>query len=685
MTSEIAEEMLVLEPGAHLCWIPDTGRQPQLPAVMAYVRDGLERSERCVYLADEATLDELRSAMDASGVDVSAVEREGALLLLRAGTWPSPDTDHLQGLLDAAIAEGASGIRFAVEMTALLGPDLDAEAARRWEAAVDGLLAPDTPAHVLCEYRRPRLPAGAVEAALATHPTVIVGEDACRNHYYRAPFLEPGRAPPGALDAATLDWMVARLQADRAAARDREEQARTDGAREEAERARLQVERLYRESQELTGALEQHTRALDTVNHVGRLALAELDTERTMQVVTDASLAALGAQYGALYYLATDDEGRTEMLCAVAGADSAAFPPPPPAEDAHFFTSAFQGERIVRADDVTVDVRFLPGGRHHGLPCGHPATRAYLGAALFSRTGDLVGGLCFGHEREGVFGIHEERILQGVAVQAGIAISNARFYETARRAVEVRDQFLSIAAHELKTPLTVIKGYAMLLARQLARGGLNTEQLPTTIQQLMGYSERLDTLVNNLLDTSRIQQGRLALTAEEVELSALAASVVERFEQHADRTPEHRLRVEAPEPVVGDWDLARIDQVLTTLVGNALKYSPEGGEVVVSVRGNERCATVVVRDEGIGMSEEEQGGIFQAFRGLHRSTRVVPGSGLGLYIASEIVARHGGSIRVESEPERGASFTVELALHPDLDGTDGVEAGGHGEPAVAVP
>src|SRR5207245_2051932 len=115
--------------------------------------------------------------------------------------------------------------------------------------------------------------------------------------------------------------------------------------------------------------------------------------------------------------------------------------------------------------------------------------------------------------------------------------------------------FLSIAAHELKTPLTVVKGYAMLLARQLSRGGLKLDQLPTTLEQLLSYSDRLESLVNNLLDTSRIQQGRLELWPEEVNLSELAATVLERFREHPDRTAEHVLQLDAPEAVVGTWDL----------------------------------------------------------------------------------------------------------------------------------
>jgi signal transduction histidine kinase len=144
-------------------------------------------------------------------------------------------------------------------------------------------------------------------------------------------------------------------------------------------------------------------------------------------------------------------------------------------------------------------------------------------------------------------------------------------------------------------------------------------------------------------------------------LVALAATVLERF----DDEEGHTLILDAPEPVVGNWDPGRLDQVLTNLISNAVKYSPDGGEVHVSVREADDEVRVAVRDQGIGIAKRDQSEVFQPFRRLHADARVITGTGLGLYISSQIVARHGGSIDLESHPGEGSTFTVRLPLLPE--------------------
>ena len=169
-------------------------------------------------------------------------------------------------------------------------------------------------------------------------------------------------------------------------------------------------------------------------------------------------------------------------------------------------------------------------------------------------------------------------------------------------------------------------------------------------------------LVSDLLDVSRLQQGRLELRPEPVELGELARQVVARFEHAPHRTPRHALVVAAPAPVTGEWDAARLDQVLTNLVGNALKFSPTGGEVRVVVRQEGGEALLTVSDEGLGIGPDERATLFQPFQRGEATARAIPGVGLGLYIASEIVARHGGRIEVASAVGEGSTFVVRLPL-----------------------
>jgi signal transduction histidine kinase len=189
---------------------------------------------------------------------------------------------------------------------------------------------------------------------------------------------------------------------------------------------------------------------------------------------------------------------------------------------------------------------------------------------------------------------------------------------------------------------------------------LDHKRLHGYITRLQRQLGRLEALVADLLDASRIQQGQLILQRAHGDLVVLAQSVLGHFAEASERTPHHRLVLDAPEPVVGAWDLNRLDQALTNLVSNALKYSPEGGEVRVTVRQVDGRALMSVRDEGIGIPLTEQGKLFQPFVRSEAVRGTMIGTGLGLYITRQIVEQHGGMITVESEPGRGSTFTVQL-------------------------
>ncbi len=256
------------------------------------------------------------------------------------------------------------------------------------------------------------------------------------------------------------------------------------------------------------------------------------------------------------------------------------------------------------------------------------------------------------------------RLAEELANRAAIAIDNARLYREARRAIRTREEFVSIASHELKTPLTTIKTYAQLLARQVHQSQPDHERLRGHTTRLQEQVDRLERLVADLLDASRIQQGRLALAREHGNLAVLAQAVLERFAEAPERAAYHRLVLDAPQPVVGAWDLSRLDQVLTNLVSNALKYSPEWGEVRVTVQQVDGQALVSVSDQGIGITPKEQGKLFQPFERGEAVRGSVSGTGLGLYITRQVVEQHGGTISVQSEPGRGTCFLVRLPLAP---------------------
>ncbi|WP_375742480.1 ATP-binding protein [Corallococcus interemptor] len=232
-----------------------------------------------------------------------------------------------------------------------------------------------------------------------------------------------------------------------------------------------------------------------------------------------------------------------------------------------------------------------------------------------------------------------------------------------REAIAIRDQFLSMASHELRTPLTPLKATLDLLIRQLKAGqGMNPERQRDTIARLNRQVDRLTRLIGDMLDVSRLQSGRFTLTVAPLDLTALAREVVERVQV---TRPERaaQLMLELPtEPLVGRWDEQRLDQLLTNLVENALRYSPPGTPVLVRVREEADGVRVEVEDRGIGIPEESLPQLFTPFfRARNATEHYAGGLGLGLAICREIVERHGGRIQARSEgPGKGTCFTVWL-------------------------
>jgi signal transduction histidine kinase len=266
-----------------------------------------------------------------------------------------------------------------------------------------------------------------------------------------------------------------------------------------------------------------------------------------------------------------------------------------------------------------------------------------------------------------------------IAQRAALALHNARLYQQAAQAralaeeaARQREEFMAIASHELRTPITSVKAAGQFVRVLLHQPDVESADLRRYIDIMNGEVRRLEGLVSDLLDTSRLQRGRLQLRTERFDLVELARHVLDRAERTIFTSAKHRFNFDAPESVMGTWDLARLDQVLTNLLTNAVKYSPEGGTVSVGIYRRGAEAEVIVRDEGIGISREELVTLFQPFgRGVN-ATHTAGGSGLGLYIASQIVAQHGGEISVNSQPGQGSTFIVRLPLTatPQAEATD---------------
>lgn len=276
-----------------------------------------------------------------------------------------------------------------------------------------------------------------------------------------------------------------------------------------------------------------------------------------------------------------------------------------------------------------------------------------------SMGGRVVGVLGLARADLQGFSPEELVVCEELARRIAVALENGRLFRETQEALRLRDEFLSVASHELKTPLTPLR----LRMNALEREALQQPDDPfvKTVQQYLETGrkqvKRLDALMTDLLDVSRIRTGRFPIDREEVDLAVLVREVTRNFELVAARTSTP-LVVESPESVMGYWDRGRLEQVVDNLLSNALKYGP-GKPVRVRLEAWEGGARLVVQDDGMGMDEALQKRIFDPFvRGV--SDRHYGGLGLGLHIVRTIVEALGGHIRVESSPGQGAAFTVEL-------------------------
>ncbi|WP_375766431.1 ATP-binding protein [Archangium gephyra] len=238
-----------------------------------------------------------------------------------------------------------------------------------------------------------------------------------------------------------------------------------------------------------------------------------------------------------------------------------------------------------------------------------------------------------------------------------------RLLEQLQEAVRLRDEFLSVASHELKTPLTPLSLRLQGLERsiQAEPGSPLAVRLGKEVEVMRRQVKRLSDLVTDLLDVSRLSTGRMALQLEDVDLAEVAREVVARFLPEAQRA-RCELVLHADRPVAGQWDRLRLEQALTNLLSNALKYGA-GKPVHIQVEPVEGRARLVVRDEGIGIQPEAMGRIFNRFERAV-SERHYGGLGLGLYVTRQIISAMSGTVSAESTPAQGATFTVELPLQP---------------------
>ena len=430
-------------------------------------------------------------------------------------------------------------------------------------------------------------------------------------------------------------------------------------------------------------ALEEETRILELLNATGATLASNLDLQSLVQAVTDAGTRLSGAQFGAFFYTVKNAGGEVLSLFTLSGAPRSAFEKFGIPRATPVFAPTFRGDGVVRIGDVHKDPRYGQMGPHFGMPPGHLPVRSYLAVPVLGRSGEVLGGLFFGHGEPDVFSERSERLIVGIAAQAAIAIDNARLYEAAKRAADERavsleaeraaraevervslmkDEFLATLSHELRTPLNAVLGWSEVLLSRTKEG--EAPALRRGLETISRNARAQAKLIEDLLDMNVIMSGKLRLEVQPVSLGAIVEAALESAQTSATAKSItiRKLIDDDTGPLYGDPN--RLQQVIWNLLGNAVKFTARGGTIDVLVRRVEGHVEVVVRDSGIGIESAFLPQLFQRFRQADSSsTRRFGGLGLGLSIVKQLVELHGGSVRAESEGAgKGATLIVSLPL-----------------------
>ncbi len=431
---------------------------------------------------------------------------------------------------------------------------------------------------------------------------------------------------------------------------------------------------------------ERH--ALEVLNRTGAEVAAELNLDKVVQLVVDAGVELTGAQFGAFFYNVEREDGERLMLYALAGAKMSDFenfgmPRPTP-----IFAPTFAGEGAIRSADITKDARYGKNAPHKGMPKGHLPVRSYLSVPVASRSGEVLGGLFFGHGEPDVFSERSQRLMDGLAAQAAIAIDNARLFQAAERAneglekrvlertteledahealrhaqkMEAIGQLTGGVAHDFNNLLTVIRGSADMLSRP----NLTEEKRARYVDAIAQTADRAAKLTSQLLAFARRQA-----------LEPIVFDVVERIRAETEMLrpvmgSRIQVVVEAEcDPCYVEVDPNQLETAILNMSVNARDAMDGEGRLTISVsaadglpasHGQEEAAgefvAISVSDTGSGVDADKMDRIFEPF---FTTKGVGHGTGLGLSQVFGFAKQSGGDIRVSNHPGGGAMFTLYL-------------------------
>ena len=428
-------------------------------------------------------------------------------------------------------------------------------------------------------------------------------------------------------------------------------------------------------------AVRDESRLLEILNTTGTTLSSNLDLQTLLQAITDAATQLAGARFGALFYNGADEAAGIYRLYTVSGVpretvQSLGSPSANP-----ILAPTFEGEMIVRCDDLQTDARYAEWAPQFALGSGHLPVHSYLAVPVISRSGEVLGGLFFGHPATGVFTARTEKLISGVAAQAAVAIDNARLYEAAQRAAEERsnlleseraaradaerasamkDEFLATLSHELRTPLSAILGWAQVLRLR----SIGEAELKQGLQTIERNARAQAQLIEDLLDMSRITSGKLRLDVQMLEPLTFVEAAINTLRPAVEAKGLRLETVLAGNAGRVAGDAARLQQVVWNLLSNAVKFTPTDGCVRVALRRTHAHVEISISDTGVGIKPEFLPYVFDRFRQADASTtRMFGGLGLGLSIVKRLIELHGGTVEARSAGEgTGATFVIRLPV-----------------------
>lgn len=430
-------------------------------------------------------------------------------------------------------------------------------------------------------------------------------------------------------------------------------------------------------------AFAEQSEIIETVNRLGQTLAAELDLSKLVQAVIDAATEICGARYGAFFYNLPNEQGQTELLCALSGLPAEAFAHLSMPHNNGLLNSTFKRAGTVILDDVEKDARYDTNSPYFGTPPEQLTITSYLAVPVVSRSGEVNGGLFFGHPKAARFTERGARIVEGIAGQAANAMDNARLYEAAQLArveaessaketerlyrqaqesSQLKEEFLATVSHELRNPLNAILGWS----RMLRGGQIPPDGVPKALDTIERNARAQAQLIDDLLDVSRIITGKLRMDVRPADPNQFIEAAIEAVKPAAEAKGVRMQKVMDTGVLSVPGDPVRLQQVVWNLLSNAIKFTSRDGRVQVRLERVNSHVEIIVSDTGQGISPEFLPHVFDRFRQAdQRSAREHGGMGLGLAIVKHLIELHGGSVAATSPGAgQGATFTVRLPIAP---------------------